>query len=355
MKIIDINKILILIPSLDPDEKLSLVVNSLQDIGFKNILLVDDGSDDKNKHYFDKLKQENNCILLTHEVNKGKGRALKTGFSYALENIDKFQSVITVDGDNQHKAEDVLKIANNTDKNHVTLGVRSFSKENKDIPWKSRAGNIASAFAFRLISGNNIQDTQTGLRSFHIENLKDIIAIEGERFEFEMNVLLNLKKLNISPIQIPIQTIYINENETSHFNPISDSLKVFNTILSFLGSSIFCFLIDIFIYSFFIYIIFHGEGFQNQIFIATLISRIVSSIVNFTLNYKVVFKSNENVKSSVKKYYALAIIQMLLSSTGIIILDKLILSPIISKIIVDFILFILSYLVQKKMIFVVKV
>lgn len=348
---LDIDKILIIIPSLDPDKKLSLVVNSLKDIGFNNILLVDDGSADENKHYFETLQQENNCILLTHEVNKGKGRALKTAFSYAIENNDKFQAVITVDGDNQHKADDVMKIAQNTQNNSVTLGVRSFSKENTHIPWRSRAGNVASAFTFRLISGNNIEDTQTGLRAFHIDNLKEIISIDGERFEFEMNVLLHLKKLKLSIIQIPIQTIYINENETSHFNPIFDSIKVFKTILSFLGSSIVCFIIDIFIYSFFIYAIFNGEGTTSQIFIATLISRIVSSIVNFTINYKIVFKSNENIKSSVIKYYSLAVVQIFLSSTGTAMLDRVILSPIISKIIVDFLLFILSYLIQKKMIF----
>ncbi len=345
-----LDKILIIVPSLDPDKKLELVVKSLQKVGFSNILLIDDGSEINNKHHFEKLKVESNCILLTHDVNKGKGRALKTGFNYALQNIKNFKAVITVDGDNQHKADDVLKIAQNIEINSITLGVRTFDK-GVDIPWRSRAGNIASAFAFRIISGNNINDTQTGLRGFHIENLQDIINVDGERFEYEMNVLLHLKKLNITPIQIPIKTIYINENETSHFNPILDSFKVFKTILSFLGSSILCFLIDIGLYSFIIYVIYKGNFLSQHIFLATLCSRIISSVINFIINYKLVFESSANIKISVLKYYTLAIIQMILSSICTILLNKIILYPVISKIIVDFGLFILSYMIQKKLIF----
>lgn len=347
---LSLDKILIIIPSLDPDDKLTLVVNSLQKVGFNNILLVDDGSVDDKKHYFQNLKEQNNCILLNHETNKGKGRALKTAFNYALENIDKFDAVITVDGDNQHNAQDVLKVAENITQNFITLGVRSFGKNN-NIPWRSRAGNIASAFVFRLISGNNINDTQTGLRGIYIDNLADIVKIEGERFEYEMNVLLHLKKLHLKPLQVPIETIYINENETSHFNPVLDSIKVFKTILTFLASSFFCFFIDIAIYSFILYCLFDKQITNQNIFISTLCSRIISSVANFTINYKVVFKSSANIKVSVLKYYLLAIVQMFASSIGIMLLTFARFSPIVTKIIVDFLLFIVSYLVQKKLIF----
>lgn len=345
-----LEKFLVIIPSLDPDNKLALVVSSLQKVGFSNILLIDDGSVEEKKHYFEELKQENNCILITHEINKGKGRALKTGFNYALENSDKFEAVITVDGDNQHKAEDVLKVAENIVVDTVTLGVRSFD-ESSNVPWRSRAGNMASAFAFRVISGNNINDTQTGLRGIHVKNLADVVEVDGERFEYEMNVLLHLKKLHLAVVQVPIQTIYINENETSHFNPVLDSIKVFKTILSFLGSSILCFLIDIGIYSLIIYFVYNNELSSQHIFIATLFSRIISSITNFIINYKVVFKSSENIKASIVKYYSLAIVQMFASSFGTMLMTLVIQSAIVAKIVVDLLLFFASYLVQKKLIF----
>lgn len=227
------DEIYVLIPSLDPDEKLIKVISSLKKYGFNNILIVNDGS--SNKDFFIKAKEEFSCKILTHSSNKGKGCALKTGFNYiiSLQN-DSIKGVVTVDGDNQHKACDVLsvkqKLCEVTDT--LVLGVRQF-KGIENIPLRSRLGNKMSAFIFKILSGENIEDTQTGLRGIPISHLQRFIDIEGERFEYEMNILLQLKKLNLKLIQVPIKTIYLDENESSHFQPINDSIRVFACILKF--------------------------------------------------------------------------------------------------------------------------
>ena len=102
-------KISVIVPSLNPDEKLVNVVKSLKEKGFNDIILVDDGSDDNHKVAFVEASKYEGVSVLVHEVNKGKGRALKTAFKYFLENRPDYEGVVTVDGDNQHKAEDVLK------------------------------------------------------------------------------------------------------------------------------------------------------------------------------------------------------------------------------------------------------
>lgn len=340
------DEIYILIPSLDPDEKLIEVVSSLKKCGFNNILIVDDGS--LNKDFFIKAQDEFSCKILTHSTNKGKGCALKTGFSYILsQQNDTIKGIVTVDGDNQHKASDVLLVSHKLcDLNDtLVLGVRQF-KGVENVPLRSRLGNKMSAFIFQILSGENIDDTQTGLRGIPISHIQKFINIEGERFEYEMNVLLQLRKLNLKLIQVPIKTVYLDKNESSHFKPINDSIRVFACIFKFAIVGIISFFIDYLLFGLLIWF-FKGE----LIFLSSVIARILSSLVNFSLNYKVVFKSNENKSITLLKYYTLAIVQMFLSSSGVSFGSLIYNYPLIIKPVVDLFLFLLSYYVQKKIIF----
>lgn len=347
----NLSRILIIIPSLDPDEKLFQVVQSLREVGFEDILLVDDGSVEEKKHYFNKLEQEENCKLLVHEVNKGKGVALKTAFAYAIDNAEKYDGVVTVDGDNQHKADDVLTVANLLieSRDSIVLGVRNFDN-NANIPLRSKVGNKTTAFIFGIITGSKINDTQTGLRGLRLEALPSVAEIEGERFEYEMNMLINLKRLHLKVIQTPIQTIYIENNETSHFNPIVDSVKVLNVVFKFLCSSMLSTAIDMGIFSLIVYVLFKGNDDVEHVFIATCSARVVSSIVNFLLNSKVVFRSDIPMKRTIVKYYMLAIVQMFLSSTFTTIVSQLF-TPAVAKAFVDIVLFVISFKIQNKWIF----
>ena len=128
----------VIIPSLNPDEKLRKTVSDLIAVGFDDIILVNDGSAPESVQNFPTDVPE--CTILTHEVNRGKGAAMKTAFRYYLESARKTVGVITVDGDGQHIAEDVLACAREMcAQNAVILGVRDFSEP--QVPPRSRIGN----------------------------------------------------------------------------------------------------------------------------------------------------------------------------------------------------------------------
>ena len=351
MNVEKLNEIIIIIPSLDPDYKLLDVVEGLTNLGFGKILLIDDGSIPSNKQYFAIAQEKFGCELLTHEENKGKGTALKSAFSFVLTNHKDAKAVITVDGDNQHKPQDVLNIAQHIlDDDHIVLGVRTF-RGRKDIPLRSRFGNYVSAAVFSITSGSRVSDTQTGLRGIPVTHLSNLMKIEGARFEYEMNVLLNLKKQKIKVREIPIETIYIGENESSHFRPITDSAKIIKTIGKFFCSGMLSFGIDILTFSLLTSFVFQDHDLVSRIFYSTLIARVVSSMFNFFMNYKVVFASGACVKKSMMKYYGLVIFQLICSWLGTSLLTSLFPFPIVMKVITDALLFILSFCIQKKYIF----
>lgn len=341
---------LILIPSLDPDEKIISVVSGLKEVGFTEFLIVNDGS--ASSYYFERLQNEFNCVVINHSINKGKGVALKTGYKYC-KNREDISYILTVDGDNQHKAKDVLAVAktlSESDEKALVLGVRNFNKR-KNIPLRSFIGNQISACVLALMLGKKLQDTQTGLRGFHINAIDDMLEINGERFEYETNVLLYARKKGLKLIETSIETVYIQENESSHFNPLGDSLKVFSVIGKFFLSSCISFIVDISVFSVIIYLFFKGNDTTADVFIASVIARVISSAVNFVLNYKTVFKSDENLKVAIVKYYGFAIILMLISSFTTSFFGEMTQLPVITKIIVDAILFMCSYWIQKYYIF----
>ena len=182
-------KISVIIPSLNPDDKLVSVVDSLVKKGFEDIIIVNDGSDSAHLWPFEKVGSYSQCTILTHEVNKGKGRGLKTAFEYCLKNRQGYDGVVTVDGDNQHRADDIYNCCEAMVKNDkVVLGVRRFDGE--DVPFKSRFGNNMTSMVFKVMCGLNISDTQTGLRAIPYRYLDTFCNIEGERFEYETTMLL---------------------------------------------------------------------------------------------------------------------------------------------------------------------
>ena len=194
---IDLSNIGIILPSLDPDEKLNAVIEGLLALGFRDILLVNDGSKPENLHYFtDAAAAHPEITLLHHAVNRGKGAALKTAINYYLLHRPEGMGVVTVDGDGQHHKSDILACAEAMlDSGSVTLGVRDFN--HPDVPFRSRFGNKTTCGIFKFFVGMTVSDTQTGLRAIPRRELPAMLAIEGDRFEYETNMLLMLKQKNI--------------------------------------------------------------------------------------------------------------------------------------------------------------
>lgn len=216
-------KIIPLIPSFNPTNSLIQYVKDLYKSGFSEILIVDDGS--KDKKIFENLKKLKYCTILIHQINLGKGAALKTGFRYYIRNLkDKYDGIITLDDDSQHLIEDTFKLMNFFDNNSLILGVRNFNL--KIIPLKSKLGNKIISRMFKIFYKKYISDTQTGLRIYPNSLIKELCYLDGNKFDFETNVLIYCIKKHINIIEITINTVYINKNKHSRFNPIKDSIKI---------------------------------------------------------------------------------------------------------------------------------
>ena len=351
-------RITVIVPSLNPDEKLMKVIKGLEELGFDDIIVVNDGSRAENLCNFPNVDEHPSCTVLTHSQNRGKGAALKTAFEYFLKNKEGREGVVTVDGDNQHLPCDVLACCEKMLKTgDLVLGVRDFSLPH--VPKRSRFGNRTTSLVFRLACGMKISDTQTGLRAFPKEILADMCEIEGDRFEYETNMLLGLRERGIKLSEQKIETVYIEENQTSHFRPVRDSIRVYSLILKFLLSSVIASLVDNVI--FFICHLLLGEG---MVLLCYVIARAVSSVTNFIVNKKTVFKNSDSIPKTLLKYYALAIPMLLISNFGVkLIVDSLggSLSGVSAsavttaiKVAVEFILFLLSFRIQREWVFLSK-
>jgi len=350
-----ISDITVVIPSLNPDEKLAQTVYSLLEAGFTDIVLVNDGSEAECVPFFPTDCPE--CTLLTHPVNRGKGAALKTAFRYILDRKKVFAGIITVDGDGQHKAEDVLRCAEAMrNENTIVLGVRDFSLPH--IPPRSRFGNRTTSLVFRLFCGLKISDTQTGLRAIPAQYLPSLVDVAGDRYEYETNMLLQMKALSLPFSETKIETVYIEENQTSHFRPLRDSLRIYGLILRFMAASLLSSLLDLGL--FFLLSCFLPNWFGAAAdAVCTCIARICSSLFNYSLNRKRVFRSKAPAKTSLLRYYILATGILLLSSASITAVSLLFgmtdgsyaFIKTVCKFVIDTLLFLVSFRLQQDWVF----
>ena len=308
-----LRKITVVLPSLDPDEKLIAVVDGLLEHGFADIILVNDGSKPENLHWFEQAAQHSEVTLLHHEVNKGKGAALKTAFTWFLENRPEQLGVVTVDGDNQHHPEDTRACALHMAEHELlTLGVRDFSLPH--VPARSRTGNKTTSLVFKIFCGMEISDTQTGLRAIPRKDLPTLNAVKGERFEYETNMLLALKENDIPFDEVKIRTVYIEENKSSHFRVIRDSWRIYKLILAhffkYTVSSLVSSVVEI-------ALVWALTALFNNLLVGvaltavvTVAARILSSIVNFYMNKKLVFKSKVSTGKAMVRYGILMVVCM---------------------------------------------
>ncbi len=341
------SRITVIIPSLDPDTRLAQTVSALQAVGFSDILLVDDGSSPEHTPFF---PTGEGITRLVHPVNRGKGAAIKTALAYVRTHRPHSSGVVTCDGDGQHLAKDAKCVCEKMLENGAfVLGVRDFSLP--QVPTKSRVGNRASAAVVKLLCGLSISDTQTGLRAFPPSLYAPMEEVRGDRFEYETNVLLELKNMHATCAEVTIDTVYQDENRGSHFRPFADSMRIASILFKYAGSSLASFVVDALCFSLFNSLLLCG------VVGSTVLARIVSSIVNFTLNRRVVFHSHASPLRALAKYYALAVPVMLISAFGVRGLALLLGLPSSSlwttlvKLIVDCILFFVNFRLQKYWIF----
>ena len=223
----------VVLPSLDPDYKFRAVVKGLVEGGFQHIVIVDDGSDEAHRTYFEEAAAYPVCHMLRHPVNLGKGRALKDAFRYVLDELPEVQGVVTIDGDGQHLLEDIVACGDRMLAlgDRVVMGCRDFDQPG--VPPRSVAGNKSTSRLFKLLFGIEISDTQTGLRAIPRSILEPFCEMEGERFEYETNMLLQMKRLGLEFVEQPIATVYDPDDYSSHYDAVKDSLRILKVMLKF--------------------------------------------------------------------------------------------------------------------------
>ncbi len=345
----------LIIPSLNPDEKLSHTVQLAVEAGIGDIILVDDGSDAGHKHYFDELVPKYPQVtLLSHEKNLGKGAALKTAFEYFIKNRHDSDGVVTADSDGQHRMKDIIKCAEEmTNGEHaIILGCRDFSLEN--VPARSRFGNRATSLVFRLFFGMSVSDTQTGLRAIPFKYVKEMLEVKGTRYEYETNMLIYMSQKKLPYCEIKIETLYFDDNSASHFRPVRDSMRVYGIIIKYAANSLASAIVDILAFYLLGQFVFAGGG-KIAVLLSTVTARVISSVVNFALNRKYVFDSHSNVLKTFFKYVCLAVPIMLISWISVYGLSKAMdfdqLGRTLWKAVVDTILFVVSFRVQRRWVF----
>lgn len=353
-----LERIAVVLPSLDPDAKFGKVVQGLVEAGFANIVIVDDGSCEERQKWFDEAAGFPQCTVIHHEVNKGKGRALKTAFAYIMENLPQIEGAVTIDGDGQHLTKDIIACGDALleYKDKVIMGCRDFDAPG--VPPRSVAGNKTTSRMFRLLFGIRISDTQTGLRAIPAEFLPQFCEMEGERFEYETNMLLQMKKLGIGFIEQPIETVYDPDDYSSHYNAVKDSWKIFKVMLRFIFSdssavryvlsSAASFVVDV--------LLFRGFFSALGAMPAHIAARAMSSLFNFNMNKFFVFRSGDRYWKDMLEYYCVCVPQTLVSMFLLgAAVEKLSISApnmaTVVKIAVDTLLFCISYFIQKKWVF----
>lgn len=347
----------LIIPSLDPDEKLHQTVFSAIEAGIDDIILVDDGSSADKRHCFTELDTAlPQVTLLTHDKNLGKGAALKTAFTYFLKHRTGRDGLVTADSDGQHRIEDIIACAGEMirGENAVVLGCRDFKLA--DVPVKSRLGNRITSFVFRLFFGMKLSDTQTGLRAIPTRYVESLIEAKGTRYEYETNMLLLMGQRHIPYREVKIETVYFDHNNATHFRPVRDSIRVYGLVVKYAANSLASSVVDLLMFYLLGQFIFTGGG-RAEVLLSTVGARVISSIVNFAMNRQFVFESRSGMARTFIRYVCLAVPVMLISWLTVYGLSRLSgtgmgqLGRTLLKVPVDTVLFLMSFRVQRRWVF----
>lgn len=333
---------IVVIPAYEPDEKLLHVVDDLRRDTAYAIVVVDDGSSAAAQPVFAALPED--VTLLRHAENRGKGRALKTAYEYIAAHFPQTEGVVTVDADGQHLPADVMRVSEEWAYHPETLvlGSRRFTG---NVPWRSRTGNAITRAVFRLSTGVAVFDTQTGLRAFAVSRIPMMLEMRGERYEYEINVLLYATRQRIPIREVTIETVYIADNASSHFHPLRDSWRIYKMILLFVASSLLSALVDyVLVLAFSAVFAMQAQG----LLLSVVLARVISSFLNYMLNRRFVF--GDRSRRSVLRYYLVAA-GILLANYGLLSALSAVLPLAFAKLLVELALYPLSFYLQRRFVF----
>lgn len=328
----------VLVPAFEPDTRL---IDLVRRIRHHDIVIVDDGSGPAYHHVFAAVR-ELGAEVVTLPENRGKGSALKVGFAHVRDRHPG-QAVVCADSDGQHTPADIEAVAARLAETDpaMVLGARRFTG---DVPARSKIGNAATRLAFGLVTGRRLADTQTGLRGYPARMLPWLIAVDGDRFEYELRLLLRAVREDLPIEEVDIATIYLDHNASSHFRPIQDSWRIYRPLLAFAASSLLGFAVDT-------VLLFALASLTGAVAASAILARLVSATVNYRVNHTWVFKSPLSRRTSALRYAALA---ACLLAANVVLLETLTLltdSLVIAKIATELLLFGASFVAQSRVVF----
>lgn len=341
-------KTALIIPAYKPDKEMLELLERFRGNEDFCPVVVDDGSGEAFEPIFAAVPDF--AVLLRHEVNRGKGAALKTAIAYVLEKMPQCELALTADADGQHRYEDIVMVNESAKKrpNELVLGSRRFDG---DVPFRSRFGNGVTRQVFAIASGQKVYDTQTGLRVFGRNAMQRFLKVPGDRYEYEINMLLDAAQAGIRIHEETIATVYLDDNSSSHFNPFKDSLKIYACILKFCCSSLLAFVID-FAMVLLLSALTKAMPAAASLAVSVVGARLVSSAVNFCVNRSVVFKGDEKLGKALVKY---AVLALFILAANYALMHLLTISLgwniVLSKILVEVVLFAVSFIVQGKFVY----
>ncbi|WP_045732206.1 bifunctional glycosyltransferase family 2/GtrA family protein [Pseudarthrobacter chlorophenolicus] len=342
---------IILIPAYEPDHHhLPALIRRIRAAEpWTAVVVVDDGSGPAYKDVFDDVRALG-CHVLSYARNRGKGFALKAGFGFIADNLPG-HDVVCADSDGQHTVTDILRVAGKVHGNSgdqrgaatMVLGSRSFSG---NVPARSRLGNTATRALFTLATGERIPDTQTGLRGYPAAMLPWLRSVRGDRYEYELNLLLEAKNAGYSIQSLEIATVYLDHNSSSHFRPVADSVRIYAPLLKFLGSSFAAFLVDTTVFLLLTVLV-------DSLLLAVLGARAVSSAVNFLVNRHVVFEHGRQrpARSAGFRYFSLVAVLLTANVALIWALEAIAVPALAAKILAEIMLLAISFSVQQRWLF----
>lgn len=327
---------IVLIPAYEPGPALVELVRQLR---HHTVLVVDDGSGPRCASVFAEARAAG-AEVMTMPSNQGKGRALRAGFAHARTH-HAGEAVVCADSDGQHRPGDIEKVAARLADGGVAmvLGVRRFEGE---VPARSRIGNRFTGAAFARATGLELTDTQTGLRGYPAWMLPWLEEVEGDRFEYELRLLVRAAQEGLPVAEVEIATVYLDHNASSHFRPVRDSLRVLAPLLTFAASSLLGFAVDTVALLAF-------TALTGNLVGAAVGARLLSATVNYAVNRRLVFRTGD--RRSLVRYGGLAagllaanvvLLEALRAVTG---------SLLLAKVATEVVLFLGSFTVQRRLVF----
>ncbi len=236
--------IAVLIPALKPSSSLVDVVDALvASDQVESVIVINDGSPADYDAVFTSAARHPKVTLLRHAVNLGKGAGLRTGMNHFLCNASPDCVLVTADADGQHLPKDILAVGARAELSpgQLVMGSRAFTG---DVPLRSRFGNDVTRSIFRMVIGKKVSDTQTGLRAVPRKLMPTLMRRRANGYEFELEMLIVAAREHIPIVSVEIETVYLDNNASSHFNPLMDSMRIYFVFARYLSSAILTAIID---------------------------------------------------------------------------------------------------------------